>query len=266
MTSVPETFVPPYHEVSPPARLRGYVACVWQSHSLDQPRKTTILPDGCVDLIWQTGRAPFVAGPMTKPVLTSASVAGSSVGIRLQPGVAAAVLGVPAVELRDSDAPLADLLPRGLRDPALERAIATTEGVSVTFALDAVCALLRRAKPPDPFVIDASRWFAQHPGRPAALFIADSGVSERHARRRFHEHVGYGAKTLQRILRMQRVLWLLSRPGPPLPLSQLAIAAGYADQAHLTRELRALTGQLPTALAANDPRSAVADLFKTPLP
>jgi transcriptional regulator GlxA family with amidase domain len=132
--------------------------------------------------------------------------------------------------------------------------------------LETVSALLRHAKSLDPFVIDASKWFAEHPSRPAALFIANNGVSERHARRRFHEHVGYGPKTLQRILRMQRVLWLLSLPDSPHSLAQLSIASGYADQAHLTREMRALTGQLPTTLAGNNPRSAVADLFKTSLP
>ena len=62
---------------------------------------------------------------------------------------------------------------------------------------------------------------------------------------------------------MQHVLWLMSRPAPPHSLASLAQAAGYADQAHLTREMRALTGQLPTTLLANNPQSAVADLFKT---
>ena len=66
-------------------------------------------------------------------------------------------------------------------------------------------------------------------------------------------------------LRMQRVLWLLSRPGQPQSLANLAQTAGYADQAHLTREMRALTGQLPTTLVTGNPQSAVADLFKTPL-
>jgi AraC-like DNA-binding protein len=113
--------------------------------------------------------------------------------------------------------------------------------------------------------MDACLWLAQRPGEPASAFITGSGVSERQARRRFQDHVGYGPKTLQRILRMQRVLWLLSRPCPPCSLAHLAQAAGYADQAHLTREMRALTGQLPTTLVAGNPQSAVADLFKTPL-
>ena len=125
--------------------------------------------------------------------------------------------------------------------------------------------MLREATPQERFIADACRWLAQHPREPAAAFVAGSGLSERQARRRFQEHVGYGPKTLQRILRMQRVLWLLSRPSPPRSLASLAQAAGYADQAHLTREMRELTGKLPTALVTGNPRSAVADLFKTPL-
>ena len=71
------------------------------------------------------------------------------------------------------------------------------------------------------------------------------GVSERTLRRRCRELFGYGPKTLQRILRMQRVLWLLSCPRAPHTLALLAQAAGFADQAHLTRVFRDATGETP---------------------
>ncbi|MFP2925571.1 helix-turn-helix domain-containing protein [Pyxidicoccus sp. 3LG] len=37
-------------------------------------------------------------------------------------------------------------------------------------------------------------------------------------------------------------------PGSPLPLAQLALSLGFTDQAHMTRELVALTGRTPAAL------------------
>jgi AraC-like DNA-binding protein len=188
-----------------------------------------------------------------------------TLGVRFKPGTAAALLGVAASDLRDASVLLRDLWPRARQQEARDLTLAVTDSLSLHDAGSAVNALLREALPPDPFVADACHWFAQHPGQPAATFIARSGVSERQARRRFQDHVGYGSKTLQRILRMQRVLWLLSRSGPPPSLALLAQATGYADQAHLTREMRALTGQLPTTLVAGNPQSAVADLFKTPL-
>jgi AraC-like DNA-binding protein len=184
--------------------------------------------------------------------------------VRFKPGVAAALLGIAASELRDSHVPLRVLWSGARQQEARDQTLAVTDTLALHDAAAAVDALLRQAMPIDRFIADACHWFAQRPGERASVFIAGSCLSERQARRRFHEHVGYGPKTLQRILRMQRVLWLMSQ-ADPAPLARLALAAGYADQAHLTREMRALTGQLPTTLATGNPQSAVADLFKTPL-
>jgi AraC-like DNA-binding protein len=266
MTSADSALGPlPYAEFAPPSILRDYVACFWRSHALDQPRQTTILPDGCIDLIWHAGREPFIAGPMTVPISTSTKIGTVILGARFKPGVAAALLGMAASELRDLHVPLRELWPQTRQQEARDLTLAVTDTLALHDAAPAVEALVSHAMPPDRFIAEACAWFARRPGEPTTLFISRSGLSERQARRRFQEHVGYGPKTLQRILRMQRVLWLLSRPNPPRSLASLALAAGYADQAHFTREMRALTGQLPTTLVTGNPRSAVADLFNTPL-
>ena len=265
MTADPPPTALPYEEFVPPPSLRDHVACFWQSTAPDRPRQTIILPDGCIDLIWQSGREPFIAGPMTVPAASTTPPGTATLGVRFKPGAAAALLGVSAADLRDATVPLQENWPRARQHVAWKLARAASETPSLPHATDAVHAMLSEAIQADRFVADACRWLAQHPREPAAAFIAGSGLSERQARRRFQEHVGYGPKTLQRILRMQRVLWLLSRPNPPRSLANLAQAAGYADQAHLTREVRALTGQLPTALVSGNPHSAVAELFKTAL-
>jgi AraC-like DNA-binding protein len=72
-------------------------------------------------------------------------------------------------------------------------------------------------------------------------------MSERTLRRRFEDAFGYGPKTLDRILRFHRFR-RLQRQGEG-STALLAIEAGYADQAHLIRESRRLTGVTPTALA-----------------
>ncbi len=80
--------------------------------------------------------------------------------------------------------------------------------------------------------------------------------------RRFREWVGYGPKTLQRILRLQRLLLLAE--GGAGALGDLAVAAGYADQAHMTREVGALAGITPRLLvAAGGATLGMSDLFKT---
>ena len=58
-----------------------------------------------------------------------------------------------------------------------------------------------------------------------------------------------GPKTLDRILRLQRFL-ALGRADPSAGLARLAADAGYADQAHLGRDCRALADATPTQLIA----------------
>ena len=85
--------------------------------------------------------------------------------------------------------------------------------------------------------------------------VADLGVSERTIRRRCNALFGYGPKTFARILRFQRFIAGAQRAGR-LPLSALASVSGYADQAHLSREVRRLSGLTPAAILAQFARPA----------
>ncbi|WP_374200976.1 DUF6597 domain-containing transcriptional factor [Streptomyces bambusae] len=69
-----------------------------------------VLPDGCMDLLWIEGRL-MVAGPDTVARLPGEVPGTGFAGIRLAPGTAPALLGVPARELRDRRVDLADLWP-----------------------------------------------------------------------------------------------------------------------------------------------------------
>jgi methylphosphotriester-DNA--protein-cysteine methyltransferase len=60
------------------------------------------------------------------------------------------------------------------------------------------------------------------------------------------------AKTLARILRLQRMLALVSRGElARVGLAGIALAAGYADQAHMTAECTRLAGKPPARLIAS---------------
>ena len=78
---------------------------------------------------------------------------------------------------------------------------------------------------------------------------ADLGISERTISRRCQELFGFGPKTFARILRFQRFIAGVGRTDRP-PLSMLASLCGYADQAHLSREVRRLSGLTPADVVA----------------
>ena len=93
----------------------------------------------------------------------------------------------------------------------------------------------------------AAGLLARAPATPVPALASAVGLGERQLRRRFTAAVGYGPKTLARIVRFRVALGRV-RAGEPLAAA--ALAAGYADQAHMTRELVALGGRTPGALAA----------------
>ncbi len=228
-------------------------AAVWTKTPGTAPRP--VLPDGCTDLIWYDGRL-LVAGPDTRPHLPQAPERAPEapvVGLRFAPGQGPAVFGVPAHELRDLRVPLADLWPRdrvrrltdelaaaaadhGPQAPgaAAGRAPETASGRALEAA---AAAALRTGTAPDPARGLIARAAAR--GTPVRELADAVGVGERQLHRRCLAAFGYGPKTLGRVLRLVRALDL-ARSG--MPYAQVAAVAGYADQAHLAREVKALAG------------------------
>jgi AraC-like DNA-binding protein len=230
-----------YAERAAPAWIARPVACVWSTLATGEG---AVLPDACADLVHVTGRGAFVAGPDTGPVRGAIAVTGAEVtGLRLRPGHAAAALGLPAGELRDRRVALADLW--GARGAELSARLEDAPSVAVRQALLAE-AVATRVAPADPLALGAVGLLARDPGRRVADVAAELAVSERHLLRRLSAAVGYGPKTLARILRFQRLLALAERGVGGL--AELALAAGYADQPHMTGEVSRLAGAPPTAV------------------
>ncbi len=239
-----------YTEWAAPAALRDAVACLWaQVTTPGTDRVGLVLPDGCTDLIWEQGRGAFVAGPDTGPVPTTITAGTVVLGVRFRPSAGGAALGIPLSELRDRRVDLADLRPdqAGRLPATLGLDTAAVRTVDVAAALVAAGA-------PDPVVTEAAR-LLRDPQARAEDVAADVGLSLRQLRRRCHVAVGYGPKTLQRVLRFRRFVSRIDAyaEGPEGPdaldLAAIAAEAGYADQAHLTRECGQLSGLTPTALA-----------------
>ena len=119
--------------------------------------------------------------------------------------------------------------------------------IAAAWVLDVAAALVADG-PPDPAVTRAAR-LLRDPQARAEDVAADLGLSVRQLRRRCHAVVGYGPKTLQRVLRFRRFVSRIDARPDVLDLAAIAAEAGYADQAHLTRECGKLSGLTPAALA-----------------
>ncbi|MEU2711664.1 AraC family transcriptional regulator [Streptomyces sp. NPDC007205] len=212
------------------SRLTG--AVVW-TNTPEGAGGGPVLPDGCMDLLWSEGRL-LVAGPDTGPYVPE----GPSrfwADVRFFPGTAPALLGVPAHELRDLRAELADLWPAARVRRLRDRVEAAPD--PATALEDIALEQAERTAAPDPLMHRLVERLDE--GRPVSATAAELGIGTRTLHRRCLGAFGYGPKTLARILRLQRAL-ALARSGTPY--AETAVRAGYADQPHLAREVRELTG------------------------
>ena len=221
---------PGYRELGPPEALRDAVACFWVRVT-QTPDEVWIVPDGCADVVWQQGRGTTVAGPDTTAKVVDRAAGDVLVGMRLLPGAGGGVLEVPLDALRDQRADVAEINPT----LDIEDDLAPVEVIARMSA-----ATVGRFV--DPLVTAAARRIGEEEVRVVAY---DLGVSERQLRRRFRAAAGYGPKTLARVLRFRRFVDAID--AGQTDLAAMAFGAGYADQAHLTRETTRLAGVPPLA-------------------
>ena len=248
-----ERSVQRYVERAPAAALADVVSAVWvQQVAPDAPAvRHRNLPHGGAEVVCTVGATPRVVGPLTEPQVEVLAPGTTVVGMRLRPGAARALLGVPPPELVDLAVP-ADAL-WGPAAATLGDQVATAGSPAAAIAALQGGILARRDADPDPLVAEAVRRLM--PGRAAGVSIPRMlAVSERHLRRRCHDEVGLGPKALHRTLRFQgflaRAQLALAAGRSPDGLAALAVQAGYSDQAHLTRECVRLTGATPREFLA----------------
>jgi AraC-like DNA-binding protein len=208
-----------------------------------------LLPDGCLDLIWDGHHARF-ARPANRLIRRPVGDTTLVTGIRIRPGWAAVIAGTPVRHLPE----VTDLAE--VWDPAAARqlaaALAATASPAARRAVltDAVASRLASPGGPDPRVLAAVS-FLGNPRATVGTAARHAGLSSRQLRRLFDEHIGLPPKTLHSILRFQRLRAQLAASGPaPGTLARAAADCGYFDQAHLCRDCARLGGLTPATLLA----------------
>ncbi|MBB4234038.1 hypothetical protein GGD57_000587 [Rhizobium esperanzae] len=231
-----------YSEYAPPPALRRHFSRLW-SHTMHDgpPARVAIVPDGYCDLLCINGRL-VVAGPDRTAAFPIIRPGATVIGARFAPGAAASWLKTPLSALVGLSVPLADIGRKGTAE--FEARLGDCPDPSAVVALFGRM-LEEAARDEEMPTQDAAVIFAAvNNGRPLSGLL---DISERQLRRRCHHHFGYGTKTLERIRRFQRFLDLCRRSGK-MPLACLALEAGFADQAHMTREVGELSTLTPAAI------------------
>jgi AraC-like DNA-binding protein len=188
----------------------------------------------------------FVMGVHGEHAVLDGACAPAYLRVFLGPLGAYTLLGMPMTELRGQVVDLADVLgPAGRR--LAERLPAEPTWGARFGILDGL--LLRRldvGPRPAPEVRRAWQLLVTTGGgAPIGRIAAEVGWSHKHLNTRFRQQVGLSPKTAARLVRFDRVMRAMDRPGPP-GWARIAAESGYADQPHLVREFRTFTGATPT--------------------
>jgi AraC-like DNA-binding protein len=232
-----------YHSVRASGELATWVRAIWRETVDAGTHSDGLHPDGSLDIVWD-GSVLSVLGPRTRTVPARQLSPGAFIGVRLRPGSTRALVGEAAVLLVNRTVPMecfwgarAHNAVRRLQELTPEAAIAELRAVLVEHG---------RMRPPPDRVIPRVMRLAQDQ-QTVRQIAREVGLSERQLHRRCVDEIGYGPKQLGRILRLQRLL-AFARRLPNAGLAGLALAAGYADQAHMSRDCHALTGLTPARL------------------
>jgi AraC-like DNA-binding protein len=236
---------PYYREIRPSIDLHAVVACRWVRvvRLGGRPGPSAIIPDGCADIMVDDDAPPHVAGPDAITRWTTLHEGTVITGLRLRPGAVRAILGCDARHIVNGGARLSDLAPGAAR---LHVRLLTAASLPQRHALleDWVRGALVRAASGDRAVIAACRQIAADPRSELGAIARQFRWTARTMHRQFRAACGYGPKHLQRIMRIQAAI-RAAHTAAPVRLVDVAAAAGYADQAHMSRDFRDITGFSP---------------------
>lgn len=235
-----------------PDELRPWIARVGALRLDAVPKEPFVhLPDADTKVVVRVEgngrRSVLIVGPRVRATYHAGKPLMSCVEVRLAPGTALPLLGVPAVDLVGRAVSLGDLPGRKARELAEEMGsldadpertverLAEVLPSRLAAVADSSRTELVRAG------VDAMSIRTGHLPGPVPHVARELAVSERQLRNLFAEGVGLSPKHYARINRVRAVL----AHAADLSWAQLAAVTGFYDQSHMTSDFRALMGVPP---------------------
>jgi AraC-like DNA-binding protein len=239
--------------------LRRYVGCFWVV-TAECDATIRVVPDGTTAISIERQNSGFsewfLRGPLLRPDERRFTAPTTLVGVRLRPGVAFLLSGIPANSMVDRRI--------GLSQCAAFRELVTIDPSEHTSAqcIDALQHFLidrlENSNVHDVVATALAEIDREHGCLPVADVAARCGVSPRHLNRLMRLWLGYGPKRYAGIVRFQATLMQMEH-APEQSVALLASESGYFDQAHLTVDVARFAGATPGHLISR----GMSDFSKT---
>ena len=238
-----------YLEYSPSPRLNPFVASYWslQVSEIKEPENYRVLPDGCIDLLFDNISRPsgVIVGSMTKSVSVTLQPNAKYFGVRFRPGGASSFLNISLKEIADTQIKSEDVWRN-----AYSEFSDVMDNKQVKRQIETVENLLEKQLSNNAIgnrkVQAAITLLNAHDGNYSVNMLSKTlEISRQHLNRIFTDEVGLNLKMFSRIVRLQAAL-KCARRAPVNDWALFALENGYYDQAHFISDFKDLTGVTPT--------------------
>lgn len=254
-----------YCEFYPAAPLRDFIKCYWLLSSNEKNVRISdrILPCGCIDILFQKERSllahlspggvglllpQFIIGPQfTEGFILSMMGKVKIFGIRIHSHAAKSFFGFPVTELNQSIWPVDEILSSDYYSVAEQVVNAFLIEESLELLNDFFMKKVSSFSIPDPAIKNICFDIIKNKGdkRLKEIFMGYN-ETEQTLRARFLKQVGLWPKDFLRISRFLHAVSLDNVIScKKKSLTDIALSAGYYDQAHFIRDFREITGMSP---------------------
>ena len=232
----------------PAADLKSFIEYFWIVEwdlRGQEPHVQKTLPYPCVHLVFDLGRTA-IFGVMRGAFEYQLEGAGRVLGVRFRPGGFRGVLGGPAATITDRTVPLSSVY-----EFDVDAAEAEVLGADGDMGMVGVAEkFLRIRVPAADATVDLVHGIVERIANDRTLnrvdeLAAQVNMGERALQRLFNDYVGVSPKWVIRRSRLHDAAARLAN-AEEVNLTRLAAELGYSDQAHFTRDFKALVGRSPS--------------------
>lgn len=241
-----------YQEYNPDIRLTPWIKNYWlATNFVPSGIFAKVLPDACANIIFDVDSTKGFSGTKIFGTTTDFIEVDSAqhslmFGIRFKPAGITAFTRVPQMEFTNREIELA--LAETLFDKSFYEALPEKQSAEeiIAHTNNYLINLLPRLYRPDTQIICAVNTINHAKGQLNLAYLAnDICLSQRHFERRFKIALGVSPKMFSKTVRFQHAIQDIIMY-PDKDLLTIAVECGYYDRTHLMKDIKSLSGDVPT--------------------